>query len=140
MPNRTESLHTRESDALAAMMGADSRRIDDLVGAVGEVRGDVSHLRGDVTRVVQGVDDLKEAMVGVARHSVLLETQQRDNEAMRQTQRDTNARLLIVETRLADIDKVMPGLIETRAWAVRAGLTALGVVGLALLALVMRKP
>lgn len=137
--SNSATLAQREADALVNMMAADGRRIDDLVGAFGEVRGDVSHLRGDVGRVVKGVDELKDAMIGVARHAVLLETQQRDSEALRQSQRETNLRVSILEGRIAVIETAMPQLIETRAWTVRAGLAVCAAVGLALLALVVKR-
>lgn len=120
-----------EADALAAMMGADARRIDGLVETVGGVRGDVTHLRGDMGRVAKGVDELKEAMVGVARHTVLLEATRNDLEESRQHQQKTDARLLVIE-------KEMPGLIEARTYTVRAVVTVAGLVGLSLVALVIK--
>lgn len=130
--SRTDEAQQRENDVLVNMMGADSRRIDDLVGAVGEVRGDVTHLRGDVGRVVKGVDDLRDAMTILSRHAVLMETQARDIESVRLAQRATDARLTIIEN-------VMPGLIELRLYAVRGVIAVMAAIGLAMLALVIKK-
>ena len=120
-----------ETDVLAGMMGADSRRIDGLVETVGEVRGDVSHLRSDVGRVATGVDELKAAMVGVARHTVLLEATREDMEEVRKHQQATDGRLSKIEVE-------MPGLIETRSAVMRAIWAVVALVGLAIVGLVIK--
>ena len=120
-----------ETDVLAGMMGADSRRIDGLVDGMGQVRGEVTHLRGDVSRVIKGVDDLREAMVGVARHTVLLEATRSDMDEVRKHQQATDNRLSMVE-------KEMPGLIEARTYTVRAVVGVAALVGLAVVGLVVK--
>ena len=74
---------TTEADALANMMGADSRRIDGLAEAVGDVRGSVQALRGDMGHVSKGVDELRGAMTILSRHAVVMETVLTDISALR---------------------------------------------------------
>lgn len=126
------ALREREADALAAMMGADSRRIDGLVGDVGEVKGDVRALRADMGRVSEGVDELRGAMTILARHSVMMETTTTDVASLR-------ANVEKIDGRVQTIERDMPGLQEMRAWAIRAMLGTLVMVGAAVVALVVHK-
>lgn len=120
-----------ETDVLAGMMGADSRRIDGLVSDVGQVRGDVSHLRGDVGRVIKGVDDLQQAMVGVARHAVLMEAAREEAIEERKAREKLDDRVTVIEGH-------MPGLIETRAATMRAIWGVVAVVFVAVIGLVIK--
>lgn len=124
-----------ETDVLAAMMGADTRRIDDLVETVGGVKGQVTHLREDVGRVAKGVDALQDAMIGVARYTVLHEATRADLDKIRTEQVELRRE---VNDRLSKIEPHMPGLIEWRRYTVGAGVGVVGVVGLAVLALVIK--
>ena len=120
-----------ETDVLAGMMGADSRRIDGLVDGMGQVRGEVTHLRGDVGRVIKGVDDLQQAMVGVARHAVLMEAARDDAVEERRAREKLDDRVTVIEGHL-------PGLIETRGAVMRAIWGVVVVVGLAVVGLVIK--
>ena len=122
----------RETDALASMMGADSRRIDELVGDVGSIKGDVRALKSDTSRIGSGVDQLQQSMAVLGRHAVLMETQSAEISSLRLKHDGHDSRLRAIE---AD----MPALKEARSWMVRAVLMVLSGVGLAVLALVLVK-
>ena len=100
-------LNRREADALASMMGADSRRIDDLVGDVGTIKGTVSTLKDGVLDLKDGVNELRGAMTILSRHSIALERSAEDD-------RKTAAELSLLNTRLRVVENDMPGLKETR--------------------------
>lgn len=144
MPNRdfdyrgpeAKDLHSarREADALAAMAGADSQRIDSLVGVVGEVRGQVGHLTQTVGKVSEGVDELRGAMTVLTRHSIALETHAEKTAASDSLVASINVRLHNVETALS---VELPPLKEIRTWAVRGMLFVVTAVGVALLGLVI---
>lgn len=127
--------HRTETDVLAGMMGADSRRIDGLVESVGEVRGDMGHVRAEIGRMSKGVDALQEAMIGVARYTVLHEATRADLDKIRIEQVDLRKDM---NDRLGKIEPHMPGLIEWRRYSVHGVVGVLSVVGLAVLALVMK--
>lgn len=120
-----------ETDVLAGMMGADSRRIDGLVDGMGQVRGEVTHLRGDVSTLIKGVDNLQQAMVGVARHAVLMEAARDDAVEERKARERLEERVTVIEGH-------MPGLIETRAAVMRAIWGVVAVVGIAVVGLVIK--
>lgn len=124
----------READVLANMAGADSQRIDSLVGVVGEVRGQVSHLTQTVSKVGEGVDELRGAMTVLTRHSIALETHAEKNAVRDAVQADMNKRLHVVETTLA---AELPPLKEARTWQVRAMLFVLTAVGVVAMAIVL---
>lgn len=121
----------REVDALANMMGADSRRIDNLVETVGEVKGKVEHIRSDVTRAVDGIDELRGALTILSRHQVTMEGLVSDNRATREVMTGIDKRVQVIEQQ-------MPGLVESRAWMVRAMLGVLAIVGVAVVGLVVK--
>lgn len=75
---------------------------------------------------------MKDAMTAVARHAVLMEAQAKDMSELRQAQRSTDARVSIIE-------RDMPALIETRSYTVRGVIAVVAMVGLALLALVVKQ-
>lgn len=129
---QARSFSEREADALANMMGADSRRIDDLVGDVGEIKGDMRTLKADSARTATGVEQLQQSMVVLSRHAVLMETQSAEIASIR-------AKHEKLDTRVQVIEKDMPPLKEARAWMTRGILMVLCGVGLALLTLVIRK-
>lgn len=120
-----------ETDVLAGMMGADSRRIDGLVDGMGQVRGEVTNLRGDVSTLIKGVDNLQQAMVGVARHAVLMEAARDDAVEERKARERLEERVTVIEGH-------MPGLIETRAAVMRAIWGVVAVVGIAVVGLVIK--
>lgn len=121
----------READALASMMGADSRRVDVLVGDVGDIKGDVRSLKSDTSRIGSGVEQLQQSMAVLNRHAVLMETQSAEINAVRTEQRLMDSRLRVVETAL-------PALTETRAWVTRGMLAALTMVLVAVVGLVIK--
>lgn len=100
-------LSEREADALASMMGADSRRIDDLVGDVGEIKGDMRILKADTGRAVSGIEQLQLSMAAVGRHTVLMESQNAKIDAL-------SAKHEKLDTRLLTVERDMPGIKETR--------------------------
>ena len=100
-------LSEREADALASMMGADSRRIDDLVGDVGEIKGDMRILKADTGRAVSGIEQLQLSMAAVGRHTVLMESQSAKIDAL-------SAKHEKLDTRLLTVERDMPGIKETR--------------------------
>ena len=57
---------TSETDALANMMAADSRRVDQMVDDLGVVKGRVESVH-------KGVDELRSALAVLVRHEVLME-------------------------------------------------------------------
>lgn len=129
----TDELARKQTEALANMMGADSRRIDSLVGDVGVIRGEVTGLRSDVSRVGTGVDELRGAMTILSRHQVTMEGLVSDNRITRDSVQSIDARVRTLETE-------MPPLKEARTWAVRGMLMVLGLVGVSVLGLVLVKP
>jgi hypothetical protein len=128
----TDELARRQNEALANMMGADSRRIDSLVGDVGTIKGEVTGIRSDVSRVGAGVDELRGAMTVLSKHQVTMEGLVTDIRATRDAQYAMDARMRLMEVQI-------PPLVEARTWAVRGILMVLGVVGLAVLGLVVFK-
>lgn len=121
----------RERDVLANMMGADSRRIDGLVEDVGAIRGDMQSVRSKVNDVGDGVNELRNAMAVLVKHEVLME------QAGATLTNVTLAHAKLDE-RLQTIEKKAPGWDEARTWVLRAGLGVLGVVGLAMVGLVLK--
>ena len=136
----------REHEALANMQGSESRRVDGLVSDVGIIKGRVENLQGDMSRVVSGVEQLAKSMVDMNRHTIMLENHALETARLRTGFENHETRLQEVEqamperlgTRLHDVETAIPPLVETRLWAVRGILGAVGVVGLALLALVLK--
>lgn len=113
-----------ELDALSLVITDDSRRIDKLVG-------DVSDVKGKVDRVDKNVDELRTAMAVLVKHEVVMEQNAREVSQLRAEQGDLSRRLYAVEAEL-------PQLKETRGWVIKAVLAVAGVVGLAIVALVVK--
>lgn len=123
----------REHQALAGMTGADSARIDALVGDVGQIRGNVQVVHAKVDSVATGVNELRDALAVLVRHDVQMQHHSAAAQALR-TDMDG------IDKRVQTVEKQIGPVVELRAWVIGAGLAALGVVGLAGLALVMRAP
>ncbi len=127
-------LNSREADALANMMGADSRRIDDLVGDVGEIKGAVTNLRAGVGELKDGVNELRGGMIALTRLSINLERQAEDHGKTQAQMSMMDTRLRAAETTIAS---ELPPLKETREdvrkvqWLVWAAVIA-AVLGLVL--------
>lgn len=120
-----------EADILAGMMGADSRRVDALVNDVGQVKGDVRELRGAMGHVTDGIGELRGAMAILSRHAVLMETNAADMAQMR-------ASNILMDGRMRAIELEMPGLKDARTAIMRGVWGVMAMVGLALLALVLK--
>ena len=115
---------TTEIDALANMMAADSNRIDGLVNDVGVVKGRVEHIH-------HGVDELRSALAILVRHETLMTQYETKHH-------NTSTRLDTLDTRIHEIEKKLPPLEEARGWTVKGILAVIAVVGMAILALVIK--
>jgi len=119
-------MNTRETDALANMMAADSSRIDSLVGDVGQIKGRVES-------VDKGINELKSAMAVLVRHEVLME--QAGAIAAANT-----TKIEAIDRRMQDVEKQMPGLIEGRGDVRRIFWLVVSAVVLGGLALIVKLP
>ena len=117
-------------------MSADQQRVDDLVQAMGTLNGTVSHLHDGVAELKDGMTELRGAMTVLSRHSIALERQAEDHGQTRAELTRHDARITAVETKLA---AELPPLVEARTYAVRGVLFVLTAVGVALLALVIKR-
>lgn len=132
-PERAVDELAREHEVLADMQAADNQRVDRLVQDVGAIRGKVVSIEADVQRAAGGIDELRESMTVLNRHSVLMELAQAEHAGIRRDLADVDHRLRSVE---ADI----PPLKEARVWLI-GGLTVIVLaVVTALLAHVIRNP
>ena len=131
-PERATQELAREHEALAAMQGADSRRVDRLVDDVGTIKGHVQTLQSDVGRVANGVDDLRDSMAVLNRHAVLMETQTKEIAGIRQD-------LSELSSRVRRIEEDAPGWRKTEATVGRGLMGVAAIVGLAVLALVIKR-
>ena len=120
-----------EADVLASMMGADSKRVDDLVQDVGAIKGDVSGVRRDIAGIVKGVDQLTSAMAVLVTHEVKMGHTSAEVASLRIDVANHDQRLQSIERKVGGWD-------EARLWLIRAGLLVLGTVGLAVVGLVLK--
>jgi len=132
MPPPARNLEQREADALASMMGADSRRIDDIVDNVGEIRGDVRALKADASRTANGVEQLQQSMAILNRHAVVMETQSAEISVMR-NKFDT------LDVRVRDIERDMPALKDSRADIKKGVWIVIAIVIAAVVGLILKK-
>lgn len=130
-PDAAFSLQARQTEALASMMASDSSRIDTLFKDVGAMRGTVEVVDSKVDAVAAGVNKLTDAMAILVKHEVTMEHNATEVRAMREAQTKHDERLQAIERKV-------PGWDELRVWVIRAGLGVLGVVGMAVLLLVMK--
>ena len=121
----------REHEVLANLQGMESVRVDGLVQDVGTIKGNVQSLQGDMGRVADGVEQLQASMVILNRHAVLMETQSAEISTLRHTFVDH-------ERRIQAAERELPPLVEMRKWMLQGMLGTLAVVGLALIALVVK--
>lgn len=131
-PERAAVALAREHDALAAMQGAESQRVDLLVQDVGEIKGNVKTLQGDVSRVNTGVDRLMDSMTVLNRHAVQMETHASTLSNIAADQKD-------LESRTSVIEKGVPNWERTSKLVDRGMLAVITAVGMALLGLVLIK-
>ena len=132
-PEAAFSLQARQTEALANMMASDSTRIDTLFKDVGDMKGDVRAVRAKVSDVADGVDKLRDALALLVKHDVAMEHSAVAMKAVAGDIKDHDERLQAIERKV-------PGYDELRGWVIRAGLGVLGVVGMAIILLVMNKP
>ena len=132
-PEAAFSLAERQTKALADMMSADSSRIDTLFKDVGDMKGDVKAVHSKVSDVADGVDKLRDALALLVKHDVAMEHSAVAMHAVAMDLKDHAIRIQAIERKV-------PGWDEMRVWVIRAGLGVLGLVGLAVLGLVMLKP
>ncbi len=130
-PEAAFSMQARQTEALANMMSADSSRIDTLFQDVGAMRGTVEVVDSKVDAVAAGVNKLTDAMAILVKHEVTMEHNAAEVRAMREAQEKLTNRVQKIELKV-------PGWDELRVWVIRAGLSVLGVVGMAGLLLVMK--
>lgn len=121
----------REHEALANMTGADSRRIDKLVGDVGALGGDVRAVKEKVEGVADGVNELRDALTVLVRHDVQMQNHAAQSDAMK---RD----VISLGDRVQTLEKQVGPLVETRkGLIVLAGAVATTIL-LALVGLVLK--
>jgi chromosome segregation ATPase len=130
-PPVPRDLAQRETDALASMLGADSRRIDDLVDSVGEIKGDVRTLKADASRTANGVEQLQQSMAILNRHAVVMETQSAELSTMR-------SKYDGLDTRVRNIELEMPALKDSRADLKKGVWIVIGLVIAAGMALIIK--
>lgn len=123
----------REHQVLAGMSGADSARIDALVGDVGTIKGNVQVVGAKVDGVATSVNELRDALTVLVRHDVQMQHNTSETVSMRGDLAD-------MSTRVQTLEKQVGPLIELRLWVIGGGLTVLALVGVAIVKLVMRTP
>jgi seryl-tRNA synthetase len=121
----------RATDALAAMMGAEGQRIDGLYKDVGEIKGDVRSVKSEVSSVSTGINELRKAMAALVTLDVQMAHQAESGVSLRRE-------LDLHDQRLQTIERKAPGWDEMRTFIMRAAIAVLSVVGMALLALVVK--
>lgn len=132
-PERAVADLAREHQVLAGMTGADSARIDALVGDVGTIKGSVQAVNSKVDGVASGVNELRDALAILVRHDVEMSHNRTAAEALRVDVNTMSGRVQVLERQIGPV-------VEMRGWVIGGGLAVLGVVGLGLVALVMRAP
>ena len=126
-----QRIERTEADVLAGMMGADSRRVDDLVQDVGSIKGDVREVRSGLAGLVKGVDQLTSAMAVLVTHEVKMGHTSAEVAMLR-------VDVASHDQRLQSIERKVGGWDEARLWLIRAGLLVLTTVGLAVVGLVLK--
>ena len=107
-------------------------QISKLGSEVGELRGVVRGVDGKVDDLRIGMARLTEAMTAVVKLEVKHDQVAMSTTALRDRQD-------LLDKRIDVIERDMPALIEARSWIIRAMLAVIGVVGLALVGLVVTK-
>jgi hypothetical protein len=101
----------REHDALAGMMGADSRRIDALVGDVGQIRGNVEAVRQKVDGVADGVNELRDALTVLVRHDIKMQHTDSEVVSLRKDVSEMGVRVQTIEKQVGPLVETRKGLI-----------------------------
>jgi len=121
----------RETDALANMMAADAVRIDRVTDEMGDLKDSMQDVRGAVSRLVDGVDELRKALAILVRHEMRMER-------LESMGADTRIWQATADKRLATIEILMPQFIEARSLLVKGVVGLLAAVGMSVLLLVMK--
>ena len=120
-----------EHKRLAGMTGADSARIDALVGDVGIVKGNIQVVGAKVDGVASSVNELRDALTVLVRHDVQVQQHAAENVILRKDVTDIGGRVQVLERQIGP-------LIEMRTWVIGGGLGILALIGIAVAKLVMR--
>ena len=120
-----------EHKRLAGMTGADSARIDALVGDVGAIRGNVQAVAGKVDGVASSVNELRDALTILVRHD---EQMRSYSAAALSVRADVDG----IDKRMQVLERQIGPLIEMRTWVIGGGLGILALIGIAVAKLVMR--
>lgn len=107
------------------MSAPDTTNMHQLNQRVGEIMGEVRAVKNNVDDLKDGMLELTKAMTSVVRLEVKHDQAATTLQALHVT-------VATLGTRVASIESKMPGLVETRAWVVRALLGVAAVVGLAI--------
>lgn len=149
-PERAMSQLDRDNRALADMTGADSRRIDNLVDDVGQIKGHVAAVNGKVDGVATGLDKLNTHMAALVKFQIQVENTHLAQESARATQATHELRIQtlerrvdpIVDMKLSDrvptLEKQIGPLLELRTWVIGGGLFSITLLGAAVVNLVLR--
>lgn len=120
-------------------MADDTPRIDALVSEVGVVRGKVDGVQASVVEIRDGISELRAAVAAIARveaNSTIVA----NNIALFAAKQVQHELLCdVIDTRLAEVERTLPLLVETRAWAVRGILGTLSLVAIALMGTILVK-
>jgi chromosome segregation ATPase len=140
----------QDRQALAAMTGAESLRIDELVNNVGEIKGQVSAVSTKVEGVATGLDKLNTHMAALVKFQIQVENTHLAQESARSTQSAHDMRIQALERRVEPLvdmklgervptlEKQIGPLLELRAWVIGGGLFCLTLIGLALAKLIFK--
>ena len=140
MPDtNADELARRQNYHLGKLMAGDSKRIDDLVGDVGIVRGRVEAVHGTVEVISRNVDKLADAMAGLVRYELKLEHQDKVAAAMELRQREADMRQDATDRRVTELERRIGPVEETRNWTVQGFRVVLGIVLAAIVGAVLVK-
>ena len=116
--------YDRELAYVMRMLGQADQRLDAVVQEVGGLKGDVKDVGHKVGRALSGIEQLAQAMSAVVRLEVKHDATAQSIEQVsgRLDAHMARSDLLHTDTtkRIADIEKDMPQLKETRTWVTRA--------------------
>ena len=131
----------REHEALAGMTGADSRRIDALVGDVGQIRGNVEAVREKVDGVASGVNELRDALTVLVRHDIKMQHTDVEVVALRKDVSEMGVRVQVLEKheRVQELERQVGPLVETRRGLIMLASAVAVTILLAIVGLVLKR-
>lgn len=112
------------------MTSSEDERVHRLTIELGELRGVVKGVDGKVDDLRTSMAKLTEAMTQVVRLEVKHDQVAAGTSALRDRQD-------LLDRRVDVLEREMPGLVEARQWIVRAMVTVVGLVGMAVIGLVV---